>query len=508
MYRRKQRSPITPENFELLPGTKLSPENRWVMMAELIPWEEFEEEYAKQFKREKGAPAKTFRMALGALIIKEQLGISDRETVEQIRENPYLQYFIGLETYTFEAPFEASMMVHFRQRITVKLVNQINEEMVKRGREKTEQKEEKSTSDSEEIGERENKGKLILDATCAPGDIKYPTDLEILNQGRKATEQIIDTLYESIKVKLKKKPRTYRNIARKEYLRIVKNRRSTKKEGREAIGKQLKYIERNLVSIEKLILEGATLDSLNKRQRNLLEAVKKVHEQQLQMWEKGTKSVPQRIVSITQPHIRPIVRGKAGKPTEFGAKLSISYIDNYIYLDRISWENFNESGDLQGQVEKFKQTYGYYPSSVHADRIYRSKANKDWCKQRGIRQRVIGLGRPPKNISEEEKRQTRIDEAFRNRIEGKFGQAKRKFSLDLVKTKLKETSETAIAITFLVVNLSQLLRQFLLPFLSFSLINKTFELNKQNVIMKTYSINSFVAVKVINLEANYWLLAS
>ncbi len=133
-----------------------------------------------------------FRMALGALIIKEQLGISDRETVEQIRENPYLQYFIGLEAYTFEAPFEASMMVHFRQRINVEMVNKINEEMVKRGREKTEQKEEKSGSDAEEIGERKNKGKLILDATCAPGDIKYPTDLELLNQARKTIEIIDD----------------------------------------------------------------------------------------------------------------------------------------------------------------------------------------------------------------------------------------------------------------------------------------------------------------------------
>ena len=184
MYRKKERSLDNIENFELLPGTKLSSENRWVIMAELIPWDDFEEEYAKQFKVEKGAPAKPFRMALGALIIKEQLGITDRETVEQIKENPYLQYFIGLEVYTFEPSFEASMMVHFRQRITMKLVNQINEEMVKRGREKTEQKEEKSSSDSEEIGERENKGQLILDATCAPADIKYPTDLDILNQAR------------------------------------------------------------------------------------------------------------------------------------------------------------------------------------------------------------------------------------------------------------------------------------------------------------------------------------
>ncbi len=244
----------------------------------------------------------------------------------------------------------------------------------------------------------------------------------------------------------------------------------------------MNYIKKNLVSIKKLILEGATLDSLNKRQRNLLEVVKNVYEQQHEMWEKETQSVPQRIVSITQPHIRPIVRGKAGKPTEFGAKLSVSYVDNYIFLDQISWENFNESGELKGQVEKFKQTYGCYPSSVHADRIYRSKANKNWCKESGCD--------PAPSHGARERAPSR------------------KFSLDLVKTKLKETSETTIAITFLVVNLSQLLRQLFLLLLSFSFINKTLELDERNIITKTYFINLFTAVKVLDLEANYWLLAA
>jgi len=77
-------------------------------MAELIPWSEFEAEYAKNFPTEMRAPAKSFRMALGALIIKEKLGISDRETVEQIRENPYLQYFIGQSNYSNELPFDPS----------------------------------------------------------------------------------------------------------------------------------------------------------------------------------------------------------------------------------------------------------------------------------------------------------------------------------------------------------------------------------------------------------------
>ena len=90
-----------------------------------------------------GAPAKSFRMALGALIIKEKLGISDRPRVEQIRENPYLQYFIGQSTYSNELPFDPSLLVHFRQRISAKLINKVNEKMVKKMRETTSVKTEK-----------------------------------------------------------------------------------------------------------------------------------------------------------------------------------------------------------------------------------------------------------------------------------------------------------------------------------------------------------------------------
>lgn len=132
MYRKEEQSQVLSENFELPFEGKLSEDNRWVIMASLIPWLEFEDEYASIFSEEVGAPAKSFRMALGALIIKEKLGISDRETVEQIKENPYLQYFIGMSSYSQDTPFDASMLVHFRQRIGVELVNKINQTMVKK----------------------------------------------------------------------------------------------------------------------------------------------------------------------------------------------------------------------------------------------------------------------------------------------------------------------------------------------------------------------------------------
>lgn len=132
MYRKEEQVQTPVENFEFPFEGKLSEDNRWVIMASLIPWSEFEEEYASIFSEEIGAPAKSFRMALGALIIKEKLGISDRETVEQIKENPYLQYFIGILSYSNNTPFDASMLVHFRQRIGIELVNKVNQQMVKK----------------------------------------------------------------------------------------------------------------------------------------------------------------------------------------------------------------------------------------------------------------------------------------------------------------------------------------------------------------------------------------
>ncbi|MEG4202258.1 IS5 family transposase, partial [Microcoleus sp. Pol12A5] len=452
--------------FELPFGGRLSADNRWVKMGELIPWSEFESEYAENFPTEKGAPAKSFRMALGALIIKEKLGISDRETVEQIRENPYLQYFIGSSSYSNELPFDPSLLVHFRQRISWNLIKKVNERLVEKMRSITPVKTEKK-KDLDAKNESPKFGKLIIDATCAPADITYPTDLGLLNKARVHTEKIIDILYKQIRYQTtKKKPRTYRNLARKDYLAVAKQRRPTRSKRRQALKKQLQYIKRNLAHIGQLIESGATLESLTKKQYKTLLVLTEVYRQQQWLFEHNKQSIEERIVSLSQPHIRPIVRGKAGKKVEFGAKLSASCFEGYVFLDRISWDNFNESGDLKAQVEAYYSFTGYYPESVHADRIYRTRENRAWCKEKGIRISGPPLGRPPANVSKEKKKQAKEDEKIRQAIEGKFGQGKRRFSLNLVMTKLENTSGTAIAITFLVINLSTWWRRVFCVFLS------------------------------------------
>lgn len=128
MYRQEDVEQQKLENFYLPFGGHLDEENRWVILSKKIPWAELEDDYKKNLSdQEIGAPAKSLRMALGALIIKEKLQISDREVVEQIRENHYLQYFLGLEKYMDEAPFDPSMMVHFRKRLNGDLIQKAND---------------------------------------------------------------------------------------------------------------------------------------------------------------------------------------------------------------------------------------------------------------------------------------------------------------------------------------------------------------------------------------------
>ena len=218
-------------------------------LAKLIPREEVETEYSQQFSSSEGAPAKSCRVALGALIIKERLGTSDEETVGQIRENPYLQYFLGFYEYQDKAPFEVSMFVYFRKRFSIESVGRINEKIVEpwiesppvesdvvesnvvesdviesdvvesnvvesdvveltESRNQDETEKSVSQEKGKEIDEINNQVSLIVDATCAPVDIQYPTDLRLLNEGREHTESIIDVLYELVGDKLPKKPRT------------------------------------------------------------------------------------------------------------------------------------------------------------------------------------------------------------------------------------------------------------------------------------------------------------
>lgn len=459
MYRHNQ-DQLEFENFGLPFSGKLRSDNRWVKLSKIIPWGDFEKSYSKSLAGSGfGSPAISVRVALGTLIIKERLGASDRETVEQIRENPYLQFFLGFAEYQDEEPFHPTMLVSFRKRISKEMLGKINDAVHK----KTLSEKSKSSDDDNDSPPK-NKGKLLVDATCTPADITFPTDLKLLNKAREKSEEIIDALHKPHKG-VKKKPRTYRRVARKNFLSAAKSKRMPKGKRRKVIRKQIGYLERNLKSINKLTRCSSLLLLGKPEYKNLL-VINEVLRQQKWMYEQREHRVDDRIVSVSQPHVRPIKRGKANASTEFGAKISASLIDGYCFLDRLSWDNYNESGDLQHQIEAYRGKFGFYPSSVHADKIYRNRDNIKFCDSHGIRLSGPRLGRPPSDQSKrkELRSQARRDEIDRIPIEGKFGQGKRRFGLSKIMCKLAQTSETAIAITFLVMNLEKLLKVFIFLF--------------------------------------------
>ena len=452
------------ENFALPFGGGLRSDNRWVKIAKFIPWDKLESLYSKTLSgSQMGSPALSVRIAIGALIIKERLGTSDEETVEQIRENPYLQYFLGFKEYKDEAPFHPTMFVHFRKRIGKKTLAEINDVIAKKALTQAQKAPKDKSGDDKNDGPgspvSKNKGKLLIDATCSPADITFPTDLKILNAAREKSEEIIDILHRPLKGK-QKKPRTYRKKARKEFLSAAKSKKLSKSKRRKAIRKQLGYLRRNLKTIDKQSRHRPLTNLSRKQYKNLL-VIHEVYRQQKWMYDHRESRIDDRIVSISQPHVRPIKRGKAGAATEFGAKISASLVDGFAFVDRISWDNYNEAGDLKEQIERYRQRFGFYPESVHVDKIYRNRDNRKFCKKHGIRLSGPALGRPPKQVDSQREKQHHQDELDRIPIEGKFGQAKRRFSLSKIMCKLDRTSETAIAVIFVVLNIERWLKAIL-----------------------------------------------
>ena len=415
------------------------------------------------------------RVAIGALITKHFKQLSDEETIQEIQENPYLQYFLGYSSYQFKPGFDPSLFVTIRRRLPARTIEAINEIFIQKVREyeqiEAEHKQSRRQSKAckkggktsfplENSDSSSNKGKLIVDATIAPSNIKYPTDLDLLNDSREISEKLIDKLY--LKGLFEHKPRTYRQKARQDFLNVIKKKRKSKKALCKGIRKQLQYLRRNLTHLDQMLAVFKDQpDALSEREIELLEVIRKIYAQQKEMYINQRHTVKDRIVSIHQPYIRPMVRGKANAEVEFGAKISVSVVAGYVFLDRLKWDAYNENMDLVDQVNRYRQRFGYYPAVVIADGIYGTRDNRSYLEEHGIRFSGKKLGRPPKEISAiawEMERLRILEQGERNEVEGKIGTAKTRYGLGKVLARTKETSENWIAMALLSMNMATALR--------------------------------------------------
>lgn len=482
MYRFEEKQ-LSFTDFNQPQGLQMNPENRWIKKAEMIPWDTIEKEYAKLFPSRTGMPAKPLRMALGSLLIQKQYRFPDEELVEQIRENPYYQYFIGMPGYEDKIPFVPSLLVEFRKRLSEDVLNEINEMIIEYNVQKNHDHDEDDNDDHDDTGNSdasdhqenetnisENSGTLILDATCAPQNIKYPQDIELLNETREKLEDMLCRLSDEYGFY---RPRMYKEKARKDYLALAKCRKRGAKKIRKAIKKQLQYIRRDLGYMENLIENNGV--ELCISDAELLDILTTVYEQQRHMFENGTHSVENRIVSISQPYIRPIVRGKAKSPVEFGAKLDLSVDeDGMCRIEKLSFDAYNESAVLKSAIDNYKQRTGHYPERVLVDQIYRNRDNIALCNGLGIRLSGKRLGRPKKDTdTKAEKKTAYQDNTDRIEVERKFSLAKRKYGLGLLLTKREDTTKASIVLSIIAMNIDRLaamllrLIRYIVSFLTF-----------------------------------------
>ena len=482
--------------------------NRWVKLAVLLPWDDLVGVYARGLSSTQGRGTRDLRIELGTVIIQEMMNYSDREVIAQIRENPYLQYFLGYEEYCYQRVFHPSLLVTIRKRLSREAIGELTR-VIAECRQSLEEAASKKLAESDESGDEggveasgecagsqsaepaaeehsadvpagaeatsvTHRGELIVDATAAELEIPYPTDLGLLNEARLQSERLIDLLW-SASPRKGRKPRTYRKKAKAAYLSVAKKRRKSKKVIGKAIKQQLQYLRRNIKWINELLSEispEVLKLTLTRRDRRLIETLRLVYEQQHTMYREKLRRIDHRIVNLYQPWVRPIKRGKSGSDVEFGPKLSVSVVDGVAYVDHFSWEAFNEGTHLQRQVEAYRKRYGYYPEVVIGDTIYGNRENRRYLKSLGIRFSGKSLGRPVQRRAENQKelaaqkKRRQAEARRRNRIEGSFGVGRRRYGLGRVRTRLEQTSETTICMAFFAMSIAAYLAAYFAHFLT------------------------------------------
>jgi IS5 family transposase len=436
LYRAKDRT-TKPLFADLFPfGGKLNEANRWLKIAQLIPWDKLEQAYSKHFSHT-GRPAHDARLVIGLLLLKHMTGSSDAEVVQLVQENPYMQAFCGLDDFASGSVIDPSTLTYVRRRLKGKPIKEL------------EQLTYQTLIDHKII---KAKG-LMIDATVFPENIAFPNDAGLLNKAR-------GWLVEQVKIigqQIGKKFRTYSRTAQQQYLGFSKRKNRTAKEVRHITKVMLQFTRRNIRQLEDALEMAAQRGiQIAQKTRERLTVVKELFRQQAEMYGQGVHRIGDRIVSLHKPWVRPIKRGKLGKDTEFGPKASLSLVDGFAFLDRLSSDNFNEAGDLELQLQQYQERFGQKPSWVVGDHIYGTAHNRDLTKQFQIRDAFVPRGRLVQ-AADSSRRWRRQRHRERNRIEGAIGLSKVRYGLDRIKYSILGGDDIWIRLGLMAANLKMAL---------------------------------------------------
>jgi hypothetical protein len=432
MYRKRNRD----EKYlfeELMPfGGQLAEGNRWLKIKSLIPWEELEREYAKNFS-DLGRPGLDGRLVIGLFLLKHMTVLSDKEVVLELQENVYWQAFCGMEQFETARKLDSSSLTKIRHKLGAKFVKELETKTYK-----------------VLIEKKIIRGKgMLVDATVIPEKIRYPNDIGLLNDVR---EWAVRWLKEIVG-KTGEKIRTYRRTARRLFLNFSKKKIKTRRMIERTKKQMLQFVRRNLEQLKARIVD---LDYfVRKEVEERLKVARKIYDQQKQMYDEKVQRCEGRIVSLWREYVRPIKRGKSGgKEVEFGPKVSLSYVDGFTFLDEFSHENYSEArvDIVEKQIKNYEERFSQKPPSMTGDQLYGNRENRELLKEHGIRAAFKPLGRKSEESGRQE-RYLRRKQRERNRIEGDIGNVKEHYGCDGIRYHYVEGSEMWVRLGLLAKNL-------------------------------------------------------
>ena len=484
----------------------------YINMAKVIPWADIEALVAPHLKK-LGRRQLSVRCQLGLLLAQNMEGCSDRTLIRYTIENHYLRIFLGLDEYGNEPPCCYSLIHFIRVRFEPfmaeiqNLINQkyqaaikfVEPESLERTTEKFKQlniekqsindiqsndiaNNQKSTDvcapsnvdeeDNKRTGHASeppttdtkipNKGTMLIDATVSPADIAYPTDWRLIYDSFRVLHHVICELREQ---HFHFKERFNAQVFRKHYLKIAKAKKITTEKKREELRYMLLFLSRAVKAFSSI-----PKDLLNKYIRKSTifkcDTAVKIYEQQQAMWNDKSSTITNRIVSLNQPWVRPIIRGKSRAKIEFGMKVDVAMVNGVTYVDRLSYDAYSEGNDLIRFIENYKIRFGFWPERVRVDQGYQTEQNRQFCIERNIILCGKPLGRKQKNKTQQNLSDQDIADELRGRIpiEGKFGEAKRNYTLDRLMSHTPATSYTTVYAIFILMDIKKWVRLFFVSF--------------------------------------------
>ena len=297
---------------------------------------------------------------------------------------------------------------------------------------------------------------MYTSATCYESEMRYPTDAKLLWEGIEKSYGTMCGLSSGLGVR---RPRTKYLDVRKANLSYRKRRRHTKGQTRKITRRLLDLLGKILGEIRNLRQSHKeSEDLLTKREKGDLEIIGKMHEQQESHFESGNRreSIPDRIVSISKPYVRPIVRGKETKSVEFGAKVNNILVDGVSFIDKLSFDAFNEGTRLTDCLSLHKRLFGVEVRKVGGDAGYAGAVNRDYCKEHDITTSFSKRGRPSSGKKVKDAIRQELARVRATAMEGSFGTQKEHYDLKRVKARTEKTETLYIFFGIHTANVVQL----------------------------------------------------